>query len=144
MSPTSFLDRYGSRVAKDPKTGCWLWTGAKNVRGYGIIRIATRSTLAHRVAYEASRGPIPDGLELDHLCRVHNCINPGHLEAVSHHVNVLRGRRCDRASHCKRGHALHGDNLYWSRPGTNRACKTCVLDRSRARYAARKEAHASH
>jgi HNH endonuclease len=69
---------------------CWLWTAATNY-GYGVFRIDRRSIYAHRYAYELLVGPIPDGLQLDHLCRVPPCVNPTHLEPVTHRENILRG-----------------------------------------------------
>lgn len=69
---------------------CWEWTGLKNVRGYGRINVAGTMQLAHRATYSALRGPIPEGLELDHLCRNPSCVNPDHLEPVTHAENVRR------------------------------------------------------
>ena len=72
----------------EDENGCWLWTGRVNKStGYG----EQANDLAHRLFYESLVGEIPAGLELDHLCRVHRCVNPSHLEAVTHRVNVLRG-----------------------------------------------------
>lgn len=75
----------------DPETGCWLWTGAL-VRGYGRVGIpATRRTMpAHRYYWERVNGPVPDGLEMDHLCRVRACVNPDHLEPVTRSENMRR------------------------------------------------------
>lgn len=68
-------------------SGCWIWQGSVSNTGYG--RIGSR--YAHRVSYERSNGPIPDGLTIDHLCRTTLCVNPDHLEPVTHRENVLRG-----------------------------------------------------
>lgn len=70
---------------------CWLWTGAKNGEGYGVVRHERRTCLAHRVLYELVVGVIPEGTELDHLCHTRACVRPEHLEAVVHRVNVARG-----------------------------------------------------
>lgn len=70
---------------------CIVWTGALNEHGYGVFGINGRTMLAHRYAYERKRGPIPQGLEPDHICRNPCCVNDGHLEAVTHQVNVQRG-----------------------------------------------------
>lgn len=76
----------------EPNSGCWLWIGSERESGgYGFIVRNGRSTAAHRVSYEMAKGPIPEGLVIDHLCRVHCCVNPDHLEAVTQLVNVRRG-----------------------------------------------------
>ncbi|HEY8766071.1 MAG TPA: HNH endonuclease signature motif containing protein [Dehalococcoidia bacterium] len=73
--------------------GCWPWTGVIHPLGYGHVNIpGTRNPqMAHRASYEFFVGPIPDGLELDHLCRNRGCVNPSHLEPVTHLENVRRG-----------------------------------------------------
>lgn len=72
-------------------TPCWAWQRSKSEMGYGTAVIGSRRYPAHRVMYERLRGPIPDGLELDHLCRSPSCVNPDHMEAVTHTENVRRG-----------------------------------------------------
>jgi hypothetical protein len=121
-----------------PECGCWVWTGAMLECGYGFIAVAGKRKLAHRLAYELAIGPIPDGLEIDHLCRVRSCINPSHLEPVSHQVNVKRGNagkitgaRNRAITHCPRGHAYSGDNLHITTRGS-RWCRACHRDRMRA------------
>jgi hypothetical protein len=83
------------------ETPCFVWLGNVSGRGYGIFGEGTgesyRKIYAHRRAYEASKGEIPEGLEIDHLCRVHACVNPEHLEAVTHAENVRRGYAARRA-----------------------------------------------
>ena len=81
------------------ESGCWLWTSTLNVKGYGQFngRRQGVSNAAHRAAYEIYRGPIPEGFEIDHLCRVRSCVNPNHLEAVTHAVNLQRGRDARKA-----------------------------------------------
>jgi hypothetical protein len=81
--------RFWPKVNKQGLNGCWLWTGALNAQGYGKYG----EGLAHRTAFILSVGSIPDGLQLDHLCRVRNCVNPDHLEPVTHLENVRRGLR---------------------------------------------------
>ena len=99
--PTA-ADRFWAKVAKDgpppafrPSLGpCWIWAAGRMKDGYGRLRIGPRrAVLAHRFAYEQLRGPIPESAELDHLCRVPSCVNPEHLEPVSHRENCRRGLR---------------------------------------------------
>lgn len=86
-------ERFWSRVNKTDS--CWLWTGSDNGVGYGqFYRAGGKKTYAHIFSYELHKGPIPAGLSLDHLCRVRNCCNPNHLEAVTHRENCLRGEGC--------------------------------------------------
>jgi hypothetical protein len=133
-------ERFWEKVDKNPN-GCWLWLAAKNQRGYGVIgRDGVRKTmLAHRASYELNVGPIPDGKELDHLCRNPACVNPAHLQPVTHAENLGRGIWANQASskktHCPQGHPLSGDNLYFyaSRfhPNGSRHCRACKAERQR-------------
>jgi hypothetical protein len=90
---TLVLARIWKRVTKTPT--CWLWDGALSSYGYGLIKaIPGKSPLrVHRLTYEAEKGPIPDGLELDHLCSTRRCCRPSHLEAVTHAENMRRAHR---------------------------------------------------
>lgn len=136
----SFAERYERLAFPEPNSGCFIWMGALNKDGYGVIGIGYESeknkknTLAHRVAYEHFVGPIPEGLQLDHLCRVRCCVNPAHLEPVTNAENLRRGmgpaltRARPPITHCKHGHLLSGENLNLYR-GV-RVCRAC-----RARYA---------
>lgn len=124
--------RFWEKVNKTD--GCWLWMGSKT-RGYGGLRTKAGVSLAHRFAYELLVGPIPDGLPLDHLCRVPACVNPAHLEPVTPAENVRRARpyrTYELQSHCKRGHPLAGDNITVNlnaQGRTIRHCRTCEHER---------------
>jgi hypothetical protein len=91
--------RFWAKVEEDER-GCWIWTGAKTT-GYGRYSPpkAKRLVLAHRYAFENLVGPVPAGLDLDHLCRTRACVNPAHLEPVTRQVNLLRGDTLARAHH---------------------------------------------
>lgn len=135
---SEWMSHEGEWWTPEPLTGCWLWMRACFVTGYGRIVIARKLLLAHRVAYQLLRGPIPAGLQIDHLCRQRSCVNPAHMEAVTQRVNILRGTgmsaRHAAQTHCVRGHEFSPDNLYriTTRPNA-RVCRRCVLDRQAAR-----------
>jgi hypothetical protein len=116
-------------ITKDETTGCWLWTRPLKPNGYGSAYLPTngwrltKTVYAHRLAYELFVGAIPDGKQLDHLCRVRHCVNPAHLEPVMAKQNQQRGKRAQQ-THCLRGHLLSGSNLRMKSNGT-RACRAC-------------------
>jgi hypothetical protein len=115
---------------------CWIWQRGTDKHGYGRTTRDKRTVLAHRAVYEECRGPIPTGLELDHLCRVTSCVNPSHLEAVTHRINMLRGGgpvpENAAKTHCHRGHPFDAQNTRYEGGDPNkRHCKTC--DRAAAR-----------
>lgn len=119
------------------ETGCWEWTGTRNPKGYGMLRTGgRRRQLVHRVSYEMTYGPIPEGLQIDHLCRVRNCLNPAHLEAVTNQVNTLRGETVTAANaaktHCSQGHEFTPENTHMEAYGARR-CLTCRRKRNRER-----------
>jgi hypothetical protein len=135
--------RFWAKVEKTET--CWLWVGALNESGYGVVRAsrARSNHLAHRWSYEQAKGPIPEGLTIDHLCRVTNCVNPEHLEAVTQAVNNFRAEngaaRVRRTGCCIHGHSL--SDAYIDGRG-RRVCRTCtkiknaaaVLDPKRSTY----------
>ena len=134
-------DRFWPKVVA-LSSGCWEWRGARGSHGYGIIRVgpvAPRHYVrAHRVSYEMLVGPVPEGRELDHLCRNPPCVNPSHLEAVTHRENVRRGvsaaAQHARATHCPQGHAYDEANTMRSVEGRHcRACRTARLLRYRVK-----------
>lgn len=125
--------------------GCWLWVGYLNRDGYGILSGEEFSTLAHRISYFCFKGQIPKNYEIDHLCRVRNCINPDHLESVTHKVNTLRGETLPaknlKKTHCPKGHPYIETNIYLEKSKYNtllRRCKTCQLAKKKRLSAKRK------
>lgn len=135
----SVQDRAMDLVVVCP-SGCWLWAGAKDKAGYGLVetsghaRPERRTLLAHKALWEAEHGPVPAGYELDHTCRVRHCVNPGHLEPVTHAVNVARGRagrpQAER-THCPSGHEYTPENI--QKYGGRRHCRACNIERLRRR-----------
>ena len=137
------LDQVMSKVMYSDD-GCWLWTGAKNTDGYARISRGGRQggvARAHRVVYEALVGPVPDDLELDHLCRNRACVRPDHLEPVTHAENMKRGGEARiRRTHCDKGHPYSSNNIYIGTDGRRR-CRTCRRDYQRVRYLKKRIAH---
>lgn len=108
-------------------SSCWIWQSGINGGGYGTGRPSgCKHGLIHRISYEAFVGPIPEGLQIDHLCRVRSCCNPKHLEPVTPRENTLRVVRANRPlhTHCVRGHAFTPENTRIER-GRWRRCLTC-------------------
>jgi hypothetical protein len=125
------------RVHPCPMTGCWLWAAGLSDAGYGTLRRDGKNTLAHRLSFESLVGDIPDGLCIDHLCRVRCCINPAHMEPVTMRENVLRGISMvavnARKTHCHAGHPFEGENLIVT-PNGRRCCRECQNAGQRRRY----------
>lgn len=114
---------------------CWLWTASVRPDGYGEFRVNGRLTRAHRFAYEQMVGPIPEGLILDHLCRVRRCVRPAHLDPVTFAVNSQRGASAHiiQTGRCIHGHVMDAGNTY-IRPDTGQhLCRRCRADESRLR-----------
>lgn len=130
--PRPLAERFWEKVdTSGGPDACWPWTGAINKQTrYGVLwNTGERAT--HRIAYTLAVGPIPEGKEIDHVkargCTMRHCVNPAHLEVVTHAENMRRARK----SHCKYGHALTPDNLYHSSRGMRR-CRACDLARVNA------------
>jgi hypothetical protein len=123
-----------SHLIINPETGCLLWDGQVNRKGYGRITVGSRSRgtkrtyRVHRLAWELENGPIPDGLEVDHVkergCRYRHCANVAHLELVTHRENVMRGANAGK-THCDRGHEFTEANTYTYPLTGRRRCRAC-------------------
>lgn len=142
-------EKFYKYISKDPVSGCWLWLGHKNRRGYGtfyVSRLTFKGHLkAHRWVYERFVGPISDGLEIDHLCCVSSCVNPEHLEPVTHDENIRRGvergsfsgngqsfvRYQGSKTHCPSGHPYSGENLHIYIKSDGSAARICLACRRR-------------
>lgn len=137
--PRPLSQRFWPKVEKG--SGCWIWKGASDALGYGRIVIAPNTwQVAHRVSYRLVKGEIPEGLQLDHLCRNPSCVNPDHLEPVTCRENLLRGEgvtaKRAQQTHCNQGHEYTSENtvvLPGGRRG-RRTCLTCRRTRQRAGY----------
>ena len=136
------------------ETGCWLWLGQCDRGGYARIHTRKGMESAHRVSYETFVGPIPTGLDLDHLCRVRCCINPAHLEPVTQQVNSIRGlaptvsvaaaaAKKNAMTHCKHGHEYTPENLRIYEKGDRRFryCATCLKIHNTRKNEERKRLH---
>lgn len=141
---TPTLERLTKKIIFNSK-GCWEWIGCVNYRGYGVFKVEQKSQLVHRVSYQLLKGIIPNGLELDHLCRNRICINPHHLEAVTHKENLRRGLngfigalKQRLKTHCPKGHEYTKENtrIHISKKNQkSRLCKTCDREVHNRRYA---------
>jgi hypothetical protein len=136
---TTLRERFLAKIAVNPMTGCWLWTARIDASGYGRLnRGPGVSPMAHRFAYEEFVGPIPGGMQLDHLCRTRRCVNPEHLEPVTNRQNALRGESFAAVNasktKCTAGHELAGENVRVRerRGSTERECLICARTRKRA------------
>lgn len=112
---------------------CWLFEGWVDKEGYGYARFDLKAQRVHKLAYEQLIGPVPDGLHLDHLCRVRHCVNPDHLEPVTPRENLMRGFTHARVnaekSHCKNGHEFTPENTL--QDDKQRYCRACARDKQK-------------
>lgn len=144
--PKPEAERFWPKVEKTET--CWLWTATIDAAGYGRFGVGSmydgsrRQAYAHRWAYEYMVGEIPEGLHIDHLCRVRHCVRPDHLEPVTCRENLLRGDTFVRVNaaktHCLNGHPFDEKNTYWNATRSERICRACRAARMRL-YAARKK-----
>lgn len=169
QSIPTLIDRFLRNVSPEPNTGCWFWTGQMTKNGYGRFRVQEnmRKTfgLAHIFSYRAYKGPIPKGMEIGHKCHDscgdcaggsscphRSCVNPDHLEAMTHKENLRRGRGpmpgalagavIQKAkTHCPRGHEYTPENLYQT--AKMRRCRTCDRIRARVKHRKLKGSHLS-
>jgi hypothetical protein len=129
-------ERFWPKVDVRAPDECWEWRAGRNPNGYGVFRRHKMPEWSHRVAYELAHGAIPEGLELDHRCRNRACVNPAHLEAVTHRENIMRGTapsaRNARAIHCVNGHPFTEENTYYRPDGRGKHCRACKRQRDRA------------
>lgn len=138
------IKRILNRVNVD-ENDCWLFQGAKQSDGYGVVKHREKAKLAHRITYFVFKGKIPKGEEIDHLCKTRNCCNPNHLEAVTHAENIRRGdakkaflKMRKNQTHCKRGHKFDEKNTrykYRKNGVVHRNCIAC----EKFKYKQRKE-----
>lgn len=141
---TENSSRFWSKVNKT--TDCWLWVGAKNRDGYGNMRISSITVSAHRLVLLMHGHEIPPGMEVDHLCRVRNCVNPNHLEIVDHGTNIRRGMsgahmtlRRMQAYQCPNGHEITDDLISVDKNTNGRRCRICSRNASKKAAAKNRE-----
>lgn len=124
--------RFWAKVRQQDE--CWQWTAYVHPEGYGRFRVGQRVLQAHRWSYEYLVGPIPEGLEIDHLCRNRACVRPDHLEPVTTEENIRRGELylvSGAKTHCPQRHEYTPENTY-VRPNGSRQCRTCKREQLRA------------
>jgi HNH endonuclease len=125
---------FDGKYVVDAQSGCWIWKSKPDQNGYGRYRFDSKllraNVAAHRVSYLLHIGNIPEGLVIDHVCRVRNCVNPEHLEVVSQKENVRRSnvfrrrQRLSKGDRCREGHTFEGQNVM-ARPSGGRRCRKC-------------------
>lgn len=124
----SKVNRFFEKLYIEQNTGCWIWTAQKNKFGYSLFRgFKSISQSGHIFSYKFFKGGIPEGLELDHLCKNRSCVNPNHLEPVTHFINLERANHWSiknkNKTHCIRGHEFNQENTYLL--NGLRRCRVC-------------------
>lgn len=132
------MEKFLAKVEKGVPNECWPWLGTTN-NGYGQVTMPGRQISAHRLAYAAWIGPIPEGFEVHHICENKSCVNPAHLDSLPHKDHTRRHLTNPLTqnflkTHCKRGHELTGYNVYPTKSG-GRTCRECNNMRNREHYA---------
>ena len=143
MTPDELRARFYSRIKKTDT--CWLWVGSLSEKGYGIFYHNYKTTRAHRMSLELSGSTIPHGMQIDHLCRVRNCVNPSHLQIVDAKTNVRRGVGVTAINAmktaCDSGHRLSAENTYIDKTSykTSRLCRACRAEAQKRYMKKRRE-----
>lgn len=121
--------RFWTKVDRGSTDACWTWTAALRPSGYGAFYCGDRMVGAHRISYLLAKGPIPEGLVLDHLCRNRACVNPHHLEAVTPRTNTQRGLSGALVMECRHGHPYTPENTYRNPTTGQRKCRACKREK---------------
>jgi hypothetical protein len=130
--PVDPIERFHRHYIPEPNSGCWLWLGTVGTAGYGgFVAKSYNETLAHRFAYKAFVGPIPEDMTVDHRCNVKICVNPDHMRLMTRGQNT--SRYYDEMTSCRAGHPYTDENTWVSKNGF-RYCRTCSRLRDISRY----------
>ena len=132
------LERFMNKVFPEPNSGCWLWDAYVSKNGYGRFGIGRTVYEAHRISYKLFKGEIPEGMCVDHMCRVRSCVNPSHLRLLTREENVrIQVNANSMKTVCKEGHNFTAD-------GNRRKCKICQAAASKRYRARKKNDHYKH